>query len=157
MTRENSFLSAIDKLYETSRLLNEYESIPRKYGTEDELFMVEAHIINLIGNNQVNNISGIAKQMNRTKSSASQNITRLVKKGLVKKEKSAHSSREISIILTPKGEQVFQFHKNLDDKELNSYLTKLENYNTKDFENIDHFLTIINENIIHLLGSSNND
>ena len=157
MTKESAFLNAINKLYETSRLLNEYESIPRKYGTDDELFMVEAHIINLIGDKKVINITDIAKQMNRTKSSASQNITRLIKKGLVKKEKSIHSSREVSIMLTSKGEKVFQFHKNLDDREYNSYLSKLENYDAKDFENIDHFLAIVNENIINLLDSTHSN
>ena len=155
MTREETFLNAINKLYETSRLLNEYESQPRQYGTNDELFMVEAHIINLIGEKKVTNISDIAKQMNRTKSSASQNITRLVKKDLVKKEKSIHSSREVSIILTEKGEKVFRYHQNLDNSEYSTYLAKLTDYNAQDFENIERFLTIINDNLANLLNKDN--
>jgi len=70
MTKEDSFLEAIDQLYKTSRLLNEYESRPRKYGTEDELYMVEAHVINLIGEKKVTNITDIAREMNRTKESS---------------------------------------------------------------------------------------
>ncbi|MFP4873645.1 MarR family winged helix-turn-helix transcriptional regulator [Mammaliicoccus sciuri] len=151
MTKEDSFLEAIDQLYKTSRLLNEYESRPRKYGTEDELYMVEAQVINLIGEKKVTNITDIAREMNRTNSSASQNITRLVKKGIVEKHKSVHSSREINIVLTKKGYEIFQYHKNLDDKEYRSYLNKLDAYSAQDFENITHFLSVVNDNITHLL------
>ncbi|ASF19926.2 MarR family transcriptional regulator [Staphylococcus saprophyticus] len=154
MTKKTTFLKAIDQLYETAHLLNQYENIPRKYGTDDELYMVEAHMINLIGVNKVMNISEIAKQMNRTKSAASQKITRLVQKGLVVKNKSTHSSREVSIELTDKGEKVFQYHQALDSNVYNTYLEKLETYDTKDFENIEHFLNMISENLNYLINDT---
>ena len=95
MTRKTTFLKAIDQLYETAHLLNQYENIPRKYGTDDELYMVEAHMINLIGVNKVKNIAEIAKQ-------------------------------------------------------------KLETYDTKDFENIEHFLNMISENLNYLINDTRN-
>ncbi|MCG7339501.1 MarR family transcriptional regulator [Staphylococcus sp. ACRSN] len=155
MTKENVFSNTIDTLYETSRLLNEYESKPRKYGTEDDLYMVEAHIINLIGDKKHINISDIAKYMNRTKSAASQNISRLVKKGLVEKRKSTNSSREVVIMLSSKGYTVYQYHKNLDKTEYEAYLAKLEHFSTDDFEKIEQFLSIVNDNLMYLLKNNN--
>lgn len=51
MTREEVFSELMESLYEVSRNTSLYESIPRKYGSDDELYMVEAHTINLIGKN----------------------------------------------------------------------------------------------------------
>ncbi len=49
MTRDEVFFELMESIYEVSRITSIYESIPRKYGTDDELYMVEAHTINLIG------------------------------------------------------------------------------------------------------------
>ncbi|RIP12000.1 MarR family transcriptional regulator, partial [Staphylococcus gallinarum] len=70
------------------------------------------------------------------------------------KNKSTHSSREVSIELTDKGEKVFQYHQALDSNVYNTYLEKLETYDTKDFENIEHFLNMISENLNYLINDT---
>ena len=46
---KEGFYELMETIYETSRLISSYENIPRKYGTEDELYMIEVHTLNLIG------------------------------------------------------------------------------------------------------------
>ncbi|PTK22148.1 MarR family transcriptional regulator, partial [Staphylococcus saprophyticus] len=36
----------------------------------------------------------------------------------------------------------------------NTYLEKLETYDTKDFENIEHFLNMISENLNYLINDT---
>lgn len=70
----------MESVYEISRNTTAYESIPRKYGTDDELYMVEAHTINLIREKVKTNTSELATLTHKTKGAISQMIDKLIKK-----------------------------------------------------------------------------
>lgn len=80
MEKEEIFYELMETLFETSRSISTYESIPRKYGTEDELYMIEAHTLNLIGDKIKTNTTEIAEITHRTKSAVSQMMDKLIKK-----------------------------------------------------------------------------
>ena len=103
MTREEIFYEMIETIYEMSRKLNTYESVPRKYGTEDELYVVEAHTIELIGIHTITTVSELSKLTKKTKSALSQMVDKLIKKGLVIKYKNPDDHRQVMIELTNKG------------------------------------------------------
>lgn len=133
MNREEIFHDLMETIYELSRKIHSYESIPRKYGTEDELYMVEAHTINLIGDHSQTTTSELANLTHKTKGAISQMIDKLIKKDLVTKFKNPNDNREIIIELTKKGEKVYEFHKELDKKEYSFLLDNLTEFSTKDF------------------------
>lgn len=132
MTREETFSEMMETLYEVSRYIASYESVPRKYGTEDELYMVEAHTINLIGDKTQTTITQLTEYTNKTKGAISQMVDKLVKKGMVKKRRNPLDNREVVIELSEKGQIVYQYHKELDKVEYRSILNRLEQFSTED-------------------------
>lgn len=145
--REEVFKNMMETLYESSRLIHLYESVPRKYGTDDELYMVEVHTLDLIGRHGKITTTEIAEINNRTTSAASQMVEKLIKKELVHKYRNPNNFRELLIELTEKGEIVYEYHKNLDDVEYNIHLERLEEYSTEDFEKLMQIVKMINEGV----------
>lgn len=127
------FNQFMETLYKTSRLINTYESIPRNYGTDDELYMVEVHTLDMIGSNQRITISEIAMETDRTKSAVSQNVDKLIKKDLLIKHRNPNNSREMILELTEKGEIVYAHHKRLDEIEYGKQMKNLKEFSTEDF------------------------
>ncbi|MEI3614371.1 MarR family winged helix-turn-helix transcriptional regulator [Pseudogracilibacillus sp. SO30301A] len=144
MDRKAVFNELMETLYETSRLISKYESIPRKYGTEDELFMMEAHTLDLIGNHTKITTSEMAEITNRTKSAVSQIVHKLTKKGLVVKYRNPNNHRELFIELTAKGHVVYEYHRKLDEKEYGKHLKNLEDFTTEEFQAFIRLIKILN-------------
>lgn len=147
LEKEEVFNELMETLYETSRLLSSYESIPRMYGTEDELYMVEVHTLNLIGNIIKTNTSEIAEITNRTKSAVSQMVDKLIKKGLVDKYRNPDNYREFIIELTPKGKIVYEYHKKLDKEEYGKHLMNLKDFTAEDFQKLIKISKVLNRGI----------
>lgn len=152
-TREEMFNELIESIYELSRSTHTYESIPRKYGTEDELYMVEAHTINLIGEKNKVSPSQLVKLTNKTKGAISQMVDKLLKKGLVIKYKNPTNSREVIIELSDKGKQAYEYHKELDQIEYGKILNRLNQFSTEDFINFMKIASIVND---HMKNSTEN-
>lgn len=151
MDKEKTFYELIKTLYETSRLLNSYENIPRKYGTEEELYTIEAHTLKLIGEKIKTTTTEIAEINNRTKSAVSQIVDKLIKKDLIIKYRNPENYRELNIELTPKGHLVYDYHKKLDQQEYGNYLKSLEHYSAEDFEKYNGILNIIKHRLLNLI------
>lgn len=153
MEREQVFNELMETLYESSRLISTYESIPRKYGTEDELFMVEVHTLNLIGDHVKITTSEIAEITDRTKSAVSQMMDKLVKKDIAIKYRNPSNYRELIIELTPKGQIIYEYHKEIDEIEYGKHLKNLEVSTAEDFQTFVEILRIINRGIKRSLTS----
>lgn len=134
MDKNKTVYIIMDTLYEISREISEYESIPRQYGTDDEIYMVEAHTINLIGENSGITISELANKTNRTKGAISQMVEKLINKDIVYKEKDSVDQRRVFLNLTEKGKQIFDYHKKLDEKEYSKIIKKLNHYSDDQFD-----------------------
>jgi DNA-binding MarR family transcriptional regulator len=133
MNKEEIFHEMMETIYKHSRIMSAYESIPRQYGTEDEIYMVEAHTINLIGDKIQTNITELAELTNKTKGALSQMVERLIKKEMVTKSKNPLDNREVIIQLTDKGKIVYEYHKELDRSEYKKLLTELDQFSAEDF------------------------
>lgn len=147
MRREEVFNELMESLYESSRLIHQYESIPRKYGTEDELYMVEVHTLDLIGRHKKITTTEIAEINNRTMSAASQMVEKLIQKELVVKYRNPHNHRELLIELTEKGKMVYDYHEKLDEDEYRQQLARLEEYTIEDFMLFVRMSQIINRGV----------
>ncbi|WP_066322268.1 MarR family transcriptional regulator [Bacillus sp. FJAT-29814] len=152
MDREKIFYELMETIYETTRLVSDYQSVPRTYGTEDELYMVEAHTLNLIGDKKTTNTSEIAAITNRTKGAVSQMIDKLVKKDLVMKYKNPDNHREVKIELTPKGKIVYGYHKELDAEEYRKHLKNLAQFTDDDFKKYIMISKIINKGTMNAIN-----
>lgn len=151
MNKEEIFYEMMESIYELSRYMSWYESIPRTYGTEDELYMVEAHTINLIGDKVQTNISELALLTSKTKGAISQMVDRLVAKEMVEKSKNPLDNREVIIKLTDRGHVVYNFHKELDEANYRSLLERLDRFETDDLLKY----TSISTNLLKLMKEDN--
>ena len=124
----------METIYKTSSLINTYESIPRKYGTDDELYMVEVHTLDIIGSNHYITISEIAIVTDRTRSAVSQNVDKLIKKDLLIKYRNPNNSREMILELTDRGKIVYHHHRKLDETEYRKHMQNLKEFTTEDFQ-----------------------
>jgi len=90
--------------------MNIMENMPRTFGVEKTLFLSEIHTIQAIGRTKENNIRTIAEILGVTPSAASQTVTRLKKKGFVKKVRGIKNEKEVSLVLTPIGKIAYDNH-----------------------------------------------
>ena len=90
--------------------MNVMEDLPRDFGVDDLLHLSEIHTIQVIGITQENNIRIVADLLGVTPSAASQVITRLTKRGLVKKVRGLRNEKEVSLELTEIGLVAFRNH-----------------------------------------------
>lgn len=146
MKKEEIIYELMESVYDLSRQISSYESIPRKYGTEDELYMVEAHTINLIGNKTQTTASELANLTKKTKGAISQMVNKLIKKGLVLKSKNPIDKREYILELTKKGKMVYDFHYQLDKQEYTKILNKLHQFSEEDLLVYIKISSILSEN-----------
>lgn len=151
MENKKLFNTIMEVIYDISRVTTEYESVPRKYGTEDEIFMVEAHTLNLIGDNENITMTDLVNITKKTKGAISQMIDKLIKKGMVCKTKDANDQRKSILSLTEKGKIIYDYHKKLDEREYGKIFSQMEHYS---MEELKLFLNISTDLLEILKGNS---
>ncbi len=95
---------------------NEIDTKTRYYGTDTPLFNAEIHMIRIIKENEGINVTGIDDKLGVTKGAVSQMLSKLNKKGLIKKEVSSYNQSKLMLRLTPKGEIADFNHKEFHNK-----------------------------------------
>ncbi len=134
MNRNKLFMTAMDLLLKANLYINKYESTPRKYGTDDVLYEVESHTIDMIGKNEHIGVTEIARRMHKSKSAVSQIVNRLMKKGYLLKMPNPESQREVRLILTETGMKVFRYHESFDALSYQEILNNLNDFSDQDFQ-----------------------
>lgn len=145
MEREQIFDDLMEVLYKISRDFYAYDSVPRKYGTNDLLYMVEAHTIKIIGKKESIGVTDIANITGKTKGAVSQIVEKLAEKKIIIKEKDTEDNRRIKLALTEKGQKIYKFHKELDKENYRLILDKLGNISADEFLICNKILVKINE------------
>lgn len=125
---------AVNDAYETLnallvRLFNNiltYEE--RALITEEfkDITLNDMHVIEAIGMNQKRNMSAIAATLEVTVGTLTIAMNNLVKKGYVKRTRSAKDRRVVLVSLTDKGEKAFHHHMAYHEDMINAIMTKLE-------------------------------
>lgn len=101
-----------DKFIRIHNKLKVLEKIPSNYGIGKPLQMPETQFIQAVGRNPGINVTGLASTIGVTKGAISQMTQKLVEKGLVKKDKNSENNKEVLLILTETGKEVFQQSEN---------------------------------------------
>jgi len=117
--------------------MNVMENLPRDFGVDVRLHLSEIHAIQAIGTTPENNIRTIADILGVTPSAASQAITRLTKRGLVKKVRGLRNEKEVTLELTEKGQTAFQNHEQIHAEMYEQIASRIGPLNEKELEVLD--------------------
>ena len=90
--------------------LNESENLPRKFGIDLPLYPSEIHTIQAIGDYPESNVRTIADHLGITSGAASQAISKLAKRDLVRKVRGKKNEKEVHLELTSQGLIAYQAH-----------------------------------------------
>lgn len=110
MNEEPNLDQLCECFLQTVHRFGQLEKEMHLYGAGQKLFLSETHTIVEVGNHDGINITGLAKLQGISKSAASQMVSRLVKKGLIRKELSPKTENEVVLSLTEAGKSVWQRH-----------------------------------------------
>lgn len=112
MTSEReTFERLLDLLDRTLGSMGSMHGKPKDFETGVPLHRAEIHTIDAIGSIRALNVSKLAEKMTITKGAASQMITRLVKKGMVRRVHPEDDARETLLELTDLGWTGYRSHR----------------------------------------------
>jgi DNA-binding MarR family transcriptional regulator len=116
-TAESPFF-LIAKFSRVSKLWQQLDSKPRKFGTETDLTGSEIHLVEVIGQNEGLSVTDMAKRLGITKGAVSQTLKKIDEKGLVSKEIDPTNTSRITVRLSTKGKVGYyshlQWHEKMD-------------------------------------------
>ena len=128
------------------KLFNDVMKIEEKClctGDVKDLTITEFHTIEIIGSNRERTMSETAKALKITSGTLTTGIDNLVKKGYVKRGKSAKDKRKVVISLTEKGEKALtthdEFHHDLVTTTLSDLDPEQERVLVKALFNVDSY------------------
>lgn len=103
----------------------------KDFGVDDLYTTVEMHTVTRIEEHPGITVTEIAAETNRTKGAVSQIMTKLEKKGLIRREKHPENPRRTSLYVTQEGLALSIAHKKYDDTSMSrvlDYLISLHGY-----------------------------
>lgn len=114
-----------------------------RYG-ETNLYRAEAHILEIIGDTKAITATDIARNLGITKGAISQVITKLFKKGLLRKENNINNAKSQGLHLTFNGQKVLAAHEERERyllRKIDARLKGLRPEDVKDFSEIVKHIT----------------
>lgn len=140
----------LDQLIEATRnatiAYHNYLYTDREYISGEKLYLREMHFLVFVGENQELTMSEIAEKMNVTQGAATQISSRLLKKGLLCKQKS-HSDKRYSVIsLTESGKKAYEEYLKYGKKRSKQIAACITDFSEEDIKTIlryEHLITDI--------------
>ena len=105
-----SSFAVAEKFGQIVKLWQKVDKLPRKFGTEEELFSSEIHLIEVIGDHTDLSVTDIAGLLGVTKGAISQTLKKLENKGLVAKAIDPENNSRLLAQLTSKGKAAYYAH-----------------------------------------------
>jgi DNA-binding MarR family transcriptional regulator len=127
MKRENTSKEIIELFIRMVNKYNALEKIPARHGTRHNLYHSERHMLDKIGDNTGMNLTDFAAAAGVTKGAISQLVSKLEKKGIVRRYKKSTNYKEVFLELTKTGQEVYKQHKEINKqtiKPLDEVLSK---------------------------------
>jgi DNA-binding MarR family transcriptional regulator len=127
MKREETSKELIELFIRMVTKYNSLEKIPARHGTRHNLYHSERHMLDKIGDNTDMNVTEFAAAAGVTKGAISQLVTKLEKKGIVRRYKKSTNDKEVFLELTKSGQEVYEKHKEINKQTimpLNEELSK---------------------------------
>ncbi|QVV87717.1 MarR family winged helix-turn-helix transcriptional regulator [Methanospirillum sp. J.3.6.1-F.2.7.3] len=90
--------------------LNESEKIPRNFGIDFLITPSDIHLIQVVGDNPESNVRTISEILGVTPGAASQQLSKLSKRGLIVKERGLKNEKEVTLSLTDQGRIAYKNH-----------------------------------------------
>ncbi|UCE72558.1 MAG: MarR family transcriptional regulator [Nitrospiraceae bacterium] len=119
------------------RMVNKYnalEKIPARHGTKHNLYHSERHLLDKVGDNTGMNVTEFAAAAGVTKGAISQLVTKLEKKGVVKRYKKSTNDKEVFLELTKTGKEVYRRHKEINENALVPLVEELSKHSDEKVE-----------------------
>lgn len=129
----------------TAAAINSFLEKPRKYASDDSLYMREVHFVVALGSKEHPTMGEMAESLNVTPGAVTQMVTRLEKKGYVLRSKSSRDKRQTTIALTEKGRQLWRSHLDYDRQEHMSVSERLAGFSDDELEKIIRFERILRD------------
>lgn len=120
-----------------------------------KLYPSEIHLI-LVMNEAPTNASHMAQMLNVTKGAVSQTISRLVKKGILIKEKDPYLKNELTLTFTPLGKEVYQQYRQISRRVEQKFKNKLSMFRDSELEIVHRFLDEILQSPDEIKNLQNN-
>lgn len=130
--------------------VNLYQSIlelPRSFNSSFLLYPSEIKPLEIIGSTPGINLTQLAKKLDISKSAVSKSTSKLLDKGLVTKERSQASIREVVFLLTPEGEATYQQIGPTEKALYQSLEDVFDSFSSEESAIFDSLLTKINESL----------
>lgn len=110
MIRDDTLENLCDFFNQTVNQYAKFEKETHCFGTDVPLHLSDTHTIVAIGKHPDINIITLSRLQGISRSAASQMVSKLVKRGFVKKEVSPKTDNEVLLNLTEAGEKVYCAH-----------------------------------------------
>ena len=124
-TKEDLIKATIREFQRVAKMYACIEDLPIPVDKGLDVTTREAHTIELVGEQQRMSVTQVAVHLGITKSGASQMVSKLVRKGFLKKKQALHSNKEFELSLTPLGWRAFRAHEQLHGKDFADLVERL--------------------------------
>ena len=136
--KENMY-ALVEDFYAIVNRSNQLKHAQFSFANVDSINIASLHLIEMIGNNSEMNTTEIAAKLGITKGAVSQMTGKLCKKGLMEKQKIKGNEKEVYLVLTPLGEEIFEEHEKLHKKMYGEMELLLNEFSEKDMEKLHAF------------------
>jgi len=119
------------------RMVNKYnalEKIPVSHGTKHNLYHSERHMLDKIGDYTGMNVTEFATAAGVTKGAISQLVSKLEKKGIVRRYKKSTNDKEVFLELTKSGQEVYKKHKEVSEQAITPLYDELKKHSDKEVD-----------------------
>ena len=120
--------------------LSESEKLPRNYGIDELMTPSEIHLIQAIGANPECNVRAISDILGITPGAASQQVTKLAKRGLVTKHRGVKNEKEVFLSLTPLGEKAYRHHETLHETIYQRIISRIDPLDPEEIQTLKRVL-----------------
>lgn len=105
--RVQSFVARVRRIVHKHLQIQE---LPLPWSGGQSISPREAQFLQVVGERPGSNVTALAEALGVTKSAVSQMVRRLEEKGLVSRAQAWDNGRDVLVILSPRGEEVFREH-----------------------------------------------
>ncbi|MEG2394508.1 MAG: MarR family transcriptional regulator, partial [Ruthenibacterium sp.] len=130
-----------DLLYSFVTIYDAYINELREYGTGTLINMVEVHTLTMIADKPGITVSELSVMWRRTKGAVSQNVSKLEKKGFIKRERDKNNAKIVHLFVTEDGKKLSMAHKLYDNMDIMQ--TQRDLLQTCTIEEVDAFFKVL--------------
>lgn len=125
MDREKACKDLINSFIRMVNKYNALEKYPVRYGSRQNFYHSERHMIDTFADNPQMNITDFALMNGVTKGAVSQVVTKLEKKGVIRRFKRSGNEKEVFIELTQTGKEIYEQHQKVNKETISSIQNEL--------------------------------